>query len=53
MNNDDMDQVSGLDDELASVENVEPDAPVVEPKEVEVPPSGVLPPDPTGLGALA
>lgn len=49
---DDMTQESGVTDELERGEEVEPDAPVAELKDGEVPPSGVLPPDPTGLGAL-
>lgn len=55
MNNDNLDgdRVSTSTEELDPVENVEPAAPVAEAKDGEVPPSGALPPDPTGLGALA
>ncbi|HXH77441.1 hypothetical protein [Nocardioides sp.] len=40
-------------DVLAALEGSEQDPPLAEPKDGEVPPSGVLAPDPTGLGALA
>jgi hypothetical protein len=51
--NDEVKQVSGVTDQLARAEKAEPDAPAAGPKDGEVPPSGALPPDPTGLGALA
>jgi hypothetical protein len=51
--NDDVKQMSGATDQLARAEKAEPDAPAAGPKDGEVPPSGALPPDPTGLGALA
>ena len=50
---DDVTQVAGVTDQLEHAEKSEPDAPVAGPKDDEVPPSGALPPDPTGLGALA
>lgn len=51
--NDDTDELTGLAGELAPADDAEPDQTIPVPKDGEVPPSGVLPPDPTGLGALA
>lgn len=46
-------ELSGFVSELAPGGSAEPDQTAPEPKDGEVPPSGALPPDPTGLGALA